>query len=56
MVTLFEPYSARIQSALGRFIPIADAGYSSPPSIAAHTTLAVMPFTTFFLKRLSTGE
>ena len=55
MVTLLLPYSARIQSALGRLMPMAVEGYSSPPSIAASTTFAVTPFTSGFLNRSSTG-
>ena len=56
MVTLFEPYCTRIQSAFGKFIPIAVEGYSSPPNMAAQITLAITPLTCSFLKRLSTGE
>src|SRR3712207_8942170 len=37
-------------------MPIAEAGYSPPPSMAAHITLAETPFTCCFLKRESTGE
>jgi isopentenyldiphosphate isomerase len=40
----------------GRLIPMAEAGYSSPPSIAAQITLAVTPFTSGLRKRGSTGE
>ena len=56
MVTLLLPYCALIQSALGRFMPIAVEGYSSPPSIAAQITLAVTPLTVFFLNCEFTGE
>ena len=56
MVTLLLPYLALIQSALGRLMPMAVDGYSSPPSMAARTTCAVTPFTFSFLKRGSTGE
>ena len=37
-------------------MPIAVAGYKSPPSIAAVMTFADTPFTFFFLKDGFTGE